>query len=147
MKQNFIKFRKESLQLARIFESANDNSFDTNDIAEGTLAIGTYGNGKYLAMGWLRGMALDKNTGKVLYEVVNAVEDEVTVFIEDAKRVNSRSVPLLAAKIVGSNAPAVGRAFACNGEFAKFNFGDDFGIGLASTEFIYRLEPLFKETK
>ena len=47
MRQNFIKFRKESVQLARVFESASDNSFDTKDIAEGTLAIGTYGNGTY----------------------------------------------------------------------------------------------------
>ena len=147
MKQNFIKFRKESVQLAKVFESASINDFNNTDIADGSLAIGTYGNGKYLAMGWLRGMALDKNTGKILYEIVNAVEDEVTVFINDAKRVNSRSVPLLAAKIIGSNTPVVGRAFACNGELAKFDFCNELGIGTASTEFIYRLEPLFKETK
>ena len=146
MKQNFIKFRKESIQLTRVFESASDNSFSATDIADGTLVIGTFGDGKYLAMGWLRGMTREKDTGKVLYEIVNAVEDEVTSFVEDAKLVNSRSVPLLAAKIVGSDAPAVGRAYACNGEFARFDFGDVLGIGLATTEFIYRLEPLFKET-
>lgn len=147
MKQNFIKFRKESLQLTKVFESASDSDFNDRDITKGTLVVGTYGNGKYLAMGWLRGMTLDKNTGKVLYEIVNAVEDEVTVFINDAKRVKSKSVPLLAAKIIGCNTPAVGRAFACNGELAIFDFCNEIGVGTASTEFIYRLEPLFKETK
>ena len=147
MRQNFIKFRKESVQLTSVFASASGNNFNKDDIADGTLVIGTYGNGKYLAMGWLRGMSRDNTTGKVIYEIVNAVEDEVTVFINDAKRVDSRSVPLLAAKIIGSNTPAVGRAFACNGELAKFDFCDELGIGTASTEFIYRLEPLFKETK
>ena len=145
MKQNFIKFRKESVQLASVFASASSNNFNEDDIAKGTLVIGTFSNGKYLAMGWLRGMTQDKDTGKVIYEVVNAVEDEFTSCIEDARRVNSNSVPLLAAKIIGSNTPDVGRAFACNGEVAKFYFAN--GVGVTSTEFIYRLEPLFKETK
>ena len=93
MKDNFIKFRKESVQLAKIFASAKGTTFDAVDISVGTLVVGTFSNGKYIAMGWLRGMTQDTTTGKVLYEVVNAVQDEFTGCIEDARRVDQNSVP------------------------------------------------------
>ena len=145
MKQNFIKFRKESVQLASVFACASGDHFDTEDIAKGTLVIGTFGNGKYLAMGWLRGMTQDKDTGKVLYEVVNAVEEEFTTCIEDARRVSSCSVPAFAARYAGATTPFVGRPYTCNGE--KATLCSDDCAEVVSTEFIYRLEPLFKETK
>ena len=145
MKQNFIKFRKESVQLASIFASASESNFNTEDVAKGTLVIGTFDNGKYLAMGWLRGTTQDKDTGKVLYEVVNAVEEEIITSIEDARRVNSDSVPAFAANYYGTSTPFVGRPYACNGEKAMFCTDDCNEV--VSTEFVYRLEPLFKETK
>lgn len=145
MKQNFIKFRKESVQLAKVFASASGTTFDADDITSGSLVIGTFGDGKYLAMGWLRGMTQDMETGKALYEIVNAVQDEFTTCIEDARRVDSNSVPVLAARYAGATTPFVGRAYACNGEKAKF--ATDACTEVVSTEFIYRLEPLFKETK
>ena len=146
MKQNFIKFRKESVQLASVFASASGNNFDTEDIANGTLVIGSHGDGQLLAMGWLRGMTQDKQTGKLLYEIVNAVEgDEYSTCIKDARRVNSNTVPVLAARHPGATTPFVGRAFACNGEKAKFDTDDCTEV--VPTEFIYRLELLFKETK
>lgn len=144
MKQNYIKFRKESVQLARIFASAHGNNFCNEDIEDGALVIGTYGNGKFLAMGWLRGMTQDKETGKVFYEVVNAVDEDFTVSIEDARRVDAYSVPVLAARLDCDKTPFIGRAFACNGEKAKL--ANEAGVKVVSTEFIYRLEPLFKET-
>lgn len=145
MKQNFIKFSKESVQLAKVFASASGTIFDASDIANGSLVIGTFGNGKHLAMGWLRGMTQDTETGKVLYEVVNAVQDEFVTCIEDARHVDSNSVPVLAARYAGATTPFVGRAYACNGEKAKLATDDCTEV--VSTEFIYRLEPLFKETK
>ena len=145
MKDNFIKFRKESVQLAKVFASASGTTFDAVDISDGTLVVGTFSNGKYLAMGWLRGMTQDTTTGKVLYEVVNAVQDEFTDCIEDARRVDPYSVPALAAIYTGATTPVVGRVYACNGEVAKF--ATDHCTEVVGTEFIYRLEPLFKETK
>lgn len=145
MKQNFIKFKKESVQLANVYASATSYTFNNEDIAKGTLVIGTYDEGNYLAMGWLRGMTRDRQTGVILYEIVNAVEEGVAQFIKGARRVNPSSVPVLAAKGSSDATPVVGRVFACNGDLARIDFSD--GICVASTEFIYRLEPLFKETK
>ena len=145
MKENFIKFKKESVQLASTFASAMGDKFNGEDITKGTLVIGTYSNGKYIAMGWLRGMTQDKDTGKVIYEVVNAVEDDFTICIEDARRVNPNSAPVLAARYAGSSTAFVGRPYTCNGE--KATFYTDESSEVVSTEFIYRLEPLFKETK
>ena len=146
MKQNFIKFRKESVQLARVFECASGDHFDTEDIRTGTLVIGSHGEGKMIAMGWLRGMTQDKQTGELLYEIVNAVEgDEYSTCIKGALRVSSKSIPLLAARCISDATPVVGRVFACNGDVVKIDLGEE--IGVASTEFIYRLELLFKETK
>ena len=146
MKQNFIKVRKDSVKLDFAFASASGDNFSNEDIKLGTLVVGSHGEGKLLAMGWLRGMTQDETTGEILYEIVNAVEgDEYSTCIRHAMRVNSKSVPLLAAKCTGDCTPVVGRVFACNGDMAKLDLGDD--IGYASTEFIYRLEPLFQETK
>ena len=144
MKQNFIKFRKESVQLASVYASATGCNLGAEDISEGTLVIGTYAEGNYLAMGWLRGITRDNQTGIILYEIVNAVEDEVAQFIKGARRVNSNSVPVLAASYEGATTPFIGRASACNGEKAMLCTGDCTDV--VSTEFIYRLEPLFKET-
>ena len=144
MKQNFIKFRKESVQLASVYASATSCNLGAEDISEGTLVIGTYDEGNYLAMGWLRGMTRDKQTGIILYEIVNAVEDGVAQFIKGARRVNAYSVPVLAARYEGATNPFIGRASACNGE--KATLCTDSSIDVVSTEFIYRLEPLFKET-
>ena len=145
MKENFIKFKKESVQLASTFASATGNHFNGEDITKGTLVIGTVCNGKYIAMGWLRGMTQDMETGKVLYEVVNAIEDEFTTVIEDARRVISYSVPMFAARCTANTTPFVGRPFACNGEEAVLATEDSAEV--VNTEFIYSLEPLFKETK
>lgn len=146
MKDNFIKFKKESVQLARVFACASGDHFDAEDIRSGTLAIGSHGEGKMLAMGWLRGMTQDKQTGELLYEIVNAVEgDEYSTCIKGALRVHSKSIPLLAARCINDATPVVGRVYACNGDLAKLDLGDE--TCAASTEFIYRLEPLFKETK
>jgi len=145
MKENFIKFKKESVQLASTFASADVREFNGEDITKGTLVTGTFGNGKYIAMGWLRGMTQDKETGEVLYEIVNALEDELTTVIEDARQVNSYSVPAFAARFVIATTPFVGRPFACNGKMVAL--ATEAGPKVVSTEFIYRLEPLFKETK
>ena len=146
MRQNFIKFKKESVRLARVFECASGGHFDTEDIRTGTLVIGSHGEGRLLAMGWLRGMTQDEQTGELLYEIVNAVEgDEYSTCIKGALRVDSKSIPLLAARCINDPTPVVGRVFACNGDVAKLDLGEETDV--ASTEFIYRLEPLFKEDK
>jgi hypothetical protein len=144
MKQNFIEFRKESVQLANVYASASGCNLDAEDIAKGTLVIGTYDEGNYLAMGWLRGMTRDKQTGVILYEIVNAVEEGVAQFIKGARRVSSSSVPVFAASYDGATTPFVGRPYTCNGENATLCTDDCTEV--VSTEFIYRLEPLFKET-
>jgi len=145
MKENFITFKKESVQPANAFASATDRIFNEEDIKNGRLVVGTFGNGKYIAMGWLRGMSQDKETGEVLYEIVNALEDEVTTYIKDARRVNSCSVPVFAASCTANTAPFIGRPVACNGEKAILYTEDCDEV--ANTEFIYRLKPLFEETK
>lgn len=145
MKQNFIKFKKESVQLASVYASASGDHFDTEDISKGTLVIGTYDEGNYLAMGWLRGMTRDRQTGEILYEIVNAVEEGVAQFIRNTRRVSSCSVPAFAARYGGTATTLVGKPCTCNGEKTTLRT-DDF-TEVVSTEFIYRLEPLFKETK
>ena len=145
MKENFITFKKESVQPANAFAYATVDNFKGEDIKKGTLVVGTFGNGKYIAMGWLRGMTQDKETGEVLYEIVNALEDELTTCIKDARRVVSCSVPVFVARYTANSTPFVGRPIACNGEKAILATEDITEV--VNTEFIYRLEPLFKETK
>jgi len=145
MKQNFIKFKKESVQLAQVFACASDGYFDTEDISKGTLVIGTYDEGNYFAMGWLKGMTRDRQTGEILFEIVNAVEEGVAQFIKNTRRVSSCSVPVFASRYSGTGTPFVGRPYTCNGE--KATLCTDDCTEVVSTEFIYRLEPLFKETK
>jgi len=145
MKENFITFKKESVQLASTFTYATGNNFDGEDIEKGTLVVGTFGNGMYIAMGWLREMTQDKETGEVLYKIVNALEDELTTYIKDARRVVSCSVPVFVARYTANSTPFVGRPIACNGE--KSILATEDSTKVVNTEFIYRLEPLFKETK
>lgn len=148
MKHNFIKFRSDSVNLAKIFESSLANCFTESDIADGSLVIGTMDCGRRLAMGWLRGIIRSEVDGSMLYNIVNAIEgDEHTKFIGNARLVTrTMYLPRFASSINGSVIPRVGWALTCNGEKVKLTSCDDQWMTVAS-ESIHSIEPLFKETK
>lgn len=146
METKFIKFRKESINLVDIFTATDGNTvFNSVDIAEGTLVIGAYCEGTCLTMGWLRGMEQDSDSGKTRYEIANAIEGEVATVIRDPRRVAHYKIPEFAAKYGVGCAPFIGKPFACNGTKVKLEVDGEFAS--TTTDFIYTLEPLFKENE
>ena len=107
--------------------------------------VGYYGDGKYLAMGYLRNMTRDSKTGEVIYEVTSAIEDDYTCVVQTPYRVNTVELPLFAAKIPDAVAPIVGRVYRCNGELAVMDTG--FGKVTVNVNSILEFTPYFKETK
>lgn len=144
MKQNFITFDISTLSLAEISRCANGNRFTAEDIEKGVLVTGTYGDGKFTAIGYLRGMHVNDSTGEVVYDIVNAVNGEFTQEVKNAMRVDSRMMPIVAGRYPGST-PFIGRVCSCNGEKTGIDYGDC--VEYVGSEFVYHLVPFIKETK
>ena len=145
MEQKFIQYKADQVNLVKLYEASTGNVLDNNDVQDGTLVIGHYGEGKYLAMGYLRGMIRDRNTGKVEYEVKNAIEGEVSINIQAPRRVNSCELPSFAATTPDFPYPIVGRIYKCNGELAVMDIGC--GKATVNVNSVLELVPYFKENK
>lgn len=144
MEQKFIKYKPEQVNLAKLYELSNGCVFDDNDLQDGTLVIGYYCEGKYLAMGYLRSM-FRRNTGEVDYEIVNAIEGEVSSNIQAPHRVNVCELPFFAATSHDLPHPVVGGIYKCNGELAVMDSGC--GKVTVNVNSVLELVPYFKENK
>ena len=145
METKFIKYKPEQVNLARLYRFSEDSGLDESDVRRGTLVIGYSDNGKYLALGYLRGMTQSKDTGNLLYEISNAVEgQEYLTCIEKPYRVDESRLPYVAAVIDTSEKPLIGKVIKCNGELAVIYDGSTTVVNVNS---IHTLEPYFKETK
>ena len=145
METKFIKYKPEQVNLARLYRFSEDSGLDESDVRRGTLVIGYSDNGKYLALGYLRGMTQSKDTGNLLYEISNAVEgQEYSTCIEKPYRVDESRLPYVAAVIDTSEKPIIGKVIKCNGELAVIYDGSTRVVNMNS---IRTLEPYFKETK
>lgn len=148
METKFIKYKPEQINLAQLyrFSSGADlsNVFADNDVQDGTLVIGYYCEGKYLAMGYLCGMARNNSTGKFLYEIENAIEGDIITVIQDPRRVNVSKLPYFAATTPDFPRPIVGRIYKCNGELAVIDYGGE--TALVNVNSVLDLLPHFKET-
>lgn len=142
MEQRFIKYKPEQVNLVKLYEVSTGCVFDNNDLQDGTLVVGYYCEGKYLAMGYLRAM-YRRNTVEVDYEIVNAIEGEVTSNIQAPHRVNVTELPFLAATSPDVPHPVVGRIYKCNGELAVMDSG--FGKVTVNVNSVLELVPYFKE--
>lgn len=145
MEKKFIKYRAEQINLVKLYQVSTGNMFDCNDVHDGTLVIGYYGEGKYLAMGYLRGMTRDNTTGEVIYDITNAIEGEYTVAVQSPHRVNVCELQCFAAKSPEFNHPVVGRVYKCDGELAVMDTGC--GKVTVNVNSILELVPYFKENK
>ena len=145
MEQKFIMYKAEQVNLVELYQMSTGCNFDNNDVQDGTLVIGSYGDGKYLAMGYLRGIVRDSNTGKVEYEITNAIEGEVTIYIQAPRRVNVCELPSFAATTPDCPYPIVGRIYKCNGELAVMDIGC--GKATVNVNSVLELVPYFKENK
>lgn len=145
MEKKFIKYRAEQINLVKLYQVSTDNMFDCNDVQDGTLVIGYYGEGKYLAMGYLRGMTRDMDTGEVIYDITNAIEGEYTVAIQAPLRVNVRELPCFAATSPDFPHPIVGHVYKCDGELAVMDTGC--GKVTVNVNSVLELVPYFKEDK
>ena len=143
MEKKFIKYRAEQINLVKIYQVSSGNMFDNNDVQDGTLVIGYYANGKYLAIGYLRGMTRDNTTGEVIYDITNAIEGEYTVAVQAPHRVNVCELPCFAATSPEFNHPVVGRVYKCDGELAVMDTGC--GKVTVNVNSILELVPYFKE--
>lgn len=145
MEKKFIKYRAEQINLVKLYQVSNGNTFDSHDVQDGTLVIGYYSDGKYLAMGYLRGMTRDMDTGEVIYDIANAIEGEYMANVQAPLRVNTRELPCFAATCPGFNNPVVGRVYKCDGELAVMDTGC--GKVTVNVNSVFELTPYFKETK
>ena len=145
MEKKFIKYKQQQVNLARLYRVSTCNMFDNSDVQDGTLVIGQYGDGKYLAMGYLRKMTRDSDTGKVLYEITSAIEDECDSIVQNPYKVSTVELPFFAAKTIDSDIPVVGRVCKCNGELAIMDTG--FGRTTVNVNSVFELVPYFKEDK
>ena len=145
METKFIKYKSEQFDLTKLYRVSSDDVFDEVDIKEGTLVIGSYGDGKYLAMGYLRGITRDSETGEVLYEIDDAIECEYEYrhTVSNPCKVRIDALPYMAAVIDSCTRPIVGKVFKCNGVEAVIY------DGTCNTRFdvdsIYQITPYFKE--
>lgn len=145
MEKKFIKYRAEQINLVKLYQVSSGNMFDCNDVQDGTLVIGYYGEGKYLAMGYLRGMTRDMVTDEVIYDITNAIEGEYTVAIQAPHRVNTCELPCFAATSPDFPHPVVGRIYKCDGELAVMDIGC--GKATVNVNSVLELVPYFKEDK
>ncbi len=143
MEKKFIKYRAEQINLVKLYQVSTGNMFDCNDVHDGTLVIGYYGEGKYLAMGYLRGMTRDNTTGEVIYDITNAIEGEYTVAVQAPHRVNICELPYFAATSPEFTYPVVGHVYKCDGELAVMDTGC--GKVTVNVNSILELVPYFKE--
>lgn len=145
METKFIKYKPEQINLAKLYQVSTGNMLDCNDVQDGTLVIGYWGEGRYLAMGYLRGMARDKDTGKVIYYITNAIEGDYTTDIQDPRRVNTCELPCVAATSPEFNYPVVGHVYKCDGKLATMETGC--GKVAVNVNSVLELTPYFKENK
>lgn len=145
MEKKFIKYRAEQINLVKLYQVSSGNVLDCNDVQDGTLVIGYWGEGKYLAMGYLRGMTRDVDTGEVIYDITNAIEGEYTVAVQAPYRVNVCELPCFAATSPDFNHPVVGHVYKCDGELAVMDTGC--GKVTVNVNSVLELVPYFKENK
>lgn len=144
METKFIKYKPEQINLAQLYRISAGADLSNLDVRDGTLIVGS-DNGKYLAMGYLRGITQSKETGKLLYEIANAIEgQEFSTCIERPYKVDSDKLPYVAAIIDSFNKPLIGKIIKCNGELAVIYDGSSTVVNVNA---ICTLEPYFKETK
>jgi hypothetical protein len=146
METKFIKYKPEQVNLAQLYRFSSGADLSNTDVHDGTLVVGYSDNGKYPAMGYLRGMTRDKETGKLLYEIANAIEgQEYSTCIEKPYKVTySSRLPYVAAVIDSSEKPLIGKIIKCNGELAVIYDGTSTVVNVNN---IYQFTPYFKETK
>lgn len=145
MEKKFIKYRAEQINLVKLYEVSSGNVFDNSDVQDGTLVIGYWGEGKYLAIGYLHGMTRAMDTGEVIYDITNAIEGEYTVAVQAPHRVNVYELPCFAATSPEFNHPVVGRVYKCDGELAVMDTGC--GKVTVNVNSVLELVPYFKENK
>ena len=145
METKFIKYKPGQVNLAQMYRFSSGAELSNTDVHDGTLIVGYSDNGKYPAMGYLRGMTQSKETGKILYEIANAIEgQEYSTCIEKPYKVDESRLPYVAAVIDTSNKPLIGKITKCNGELAVIYDGSATVVNVNS---IHQLTPYFKETK
>ena len=145
METKFIKYKPEQINLAQLYRFSYGVGLDSTDVHDGTLIVGYSDNGKYPAMGYLRGMTQSKETGNLLYEIANAIEgQEYSTCIEKPYKVDSDRLPYVAAVIDSSKEPLIGKIIKCNGELAVIYDGSSTVVNVNT---IHQLTPYFKETK
>lgn len=145
MEQKFIMYKPEQVNLVKLYQVSTGDVFDNNDVQDGTLVIGHWSEGKYLAMGYLRGMTRDNATGEVFYEIKNAIEGDYTIAIQAPHRVNVCELPCFAATSPDFTHPVVGRIYKCDGELAVMDIGC--GKATVNVNSVLELVPYFKEDK
>jgi hypothetical protein len=150
METKFIKYKPEQVNLAQIYRFSSGADLSNADVRDGTLVVGYSDNGKYPAMGYLRGMNQSKETGKLLYEIANAIEgQEYLTCIEKPYKVDSDKLPYVVAVIDPfidpSKGPIIGKIIKCNGELAVIYDGSTKVV--VNVNNICQLTPYFKETK
>jgi hypothetical protein len=146
METKFIKYRPEQVNLAQIYRFSSGADLSNADVRDGTLVVGYSDNGKYLAMGYLCGITQSKETGKLLYEIANAIEgQEYSTCIEKPYKVDSDRLPYVAEVIDSSKKPIIGKIIKCNGELATIYDGTTNTV--VNVNNICQLTPYFKETK
>lgn len=145
MEKKLIKYKPEQINLVKLYQVSNGNAFDCDDVRDGTLVIGCWGEGKYLAMGYLRGMTRDMDTGEVIYDITNAIEGEYTVAVQAPHRVNVCELPCFAATGPELTRPVVGHIYGCDGELAVMDTGC--GKVTVNVNSVLELVPYFKENK
>lgn len=144
METKFIKYKPEQVNLAQLYRFSSGAEFSNTDVHDGTLVVGYSDNGKYPAMGYLRGMTQSKETGNLLYEIANAIEgQEYSTCIEKPYVVDNSRLPYVAAVIDTSKKPLIGKVIKCNGELAVIYDGSATVVNVNS---IHQLTPYFKET-
>ena len=146
METKFIKYKPEAVNLAQLYRISSGAELSNTDVHDGTLIVGYTDNGKYIAMGYLRGMSQNKETGEILYEIANAIEgQEYTTCIEKPYKADYTKLPYVAALSDSSKKPIIGRILKCDGELAVIYDGT--GVTTVDVNSIYQITPYFKETK
>lgn len=146
MEQKFIKYKEGQINLARLYKSSGAyDTLNSEDVKAGTLIVGYAGDGKYLAMGYLRGIAQSRETGAVLFEIANAIEgQEYQTCIEKPCIADFTKLPYMVAYRDGFSTPVIGKIVKCNGELAVIY---DSSATVVNVNSIHQLTPYFKETK
>ena len=144
MEQKFIKYKEGQINLARLYRSSGAyDTLNSEDVKAGTLVVGYAGDGKYLAMGYLRGIAQSRDNGAVLFEIANAIEgQEYLTCIEKPCKANFSMLPYMVACKDSFSTPVIGKIVKCNGELVVMYDGNTTEVSVNS---IYTLEPYFKE--